>query len=229
MVAVAPGLIHRRWKVSRRHREVADRSETGSAAGAPQKSREILPQGLDGNVRLRGGTPTHALVPSGLPEARASVRPRRTPFSAVCSPVRCPSRTGQEVLSGNHGYINSMKTATRDAPPGPPRSCSGRSTGSGGAGPSPGSRRARRRAQQQRPRRRPWRWTIRRRIPLRSQRRVPPTPNRRWCSMRQEGRSSSRRRPARALAKSAGCWPTWPRSWRCWPTGCARSATAAMS
>ena len=30
-------------------------------------------------------------------------------------------------------------------------------------------------------------------------------------------------------AKSAGCWSIWTRSWRCRPTGCARSATAAMS
>ena len=26
-----------------------------------------------------------------------------------------------------------------------------------------------------------------------------------------------------------GCWPTWTRSWRRRPTGCARSATAATS
>ena len=41
--------------------------------------------------------------------------------------------------------------------------------------------------------------------------------------------SSSKRRPARAPGRSAGCWPTWTRSWRRRPTGCARSATAATS
>ena len=41
--------------------------------------------------------------------------------------------------------------------------------------------------------------------------------------------SWSRRRPARARARSAGCWPTWIRSWRLRPTGCARSATGATS
>ncbi len=60
-------------------------------------------------------------------------------------------------------------------------SSSGRSTGSGGAGPSPGSRRGRRRTQR---RPGPRRWTIRRRIPRRPQRRAPPIPSRRWCSMR---------------------------------------------
>ena len=41
--------------------------------------------------------------------------------------------------------------------------------------------------------------------------------------------AAARRRPARALGRSARCWPTWTRSWRRRPTGCARSATAATS
>ena len=38
--------------------------------------------------------------------------------------------------------------------------------------------------------------------------------------------AAARRRPARAPGRSARCWPTWTRSWRRRPTGCARSATA---
>ena len=57
----------------------------------------------------------------------------------------------------------------------------------------------------------------------------PPSRSRRWCSMRRGGRSSWKRRPARAPGRSARCWPTWTRSWRRRPTGCARSATAATS
>ena len=56
-----------------------------------------------------------------------------------------------------------------------------------------------------------------------------PEPRRRWCWMRSGGRSCWRRRPARAPGRSARCWPTWTRSWRRGPTGCARSATAATS
>ena len=41
--------------------------------------------------------------------------------------------------------------------------------------------------------------------------------------------AAARRRPARAPGRSAGCWPTWTRSWRRRPTGCDRSATAATS
>ena len=41
--------------------------------------------------------------------------------------------------------------------------------------------------------------------------------------------AAARRRPARAPGRSARCWPTWIRSWRRRPTGCARSATAATS
>ena len=41
--------------------------------------------------------------------------------------------------------------------------------------------------------------------------------------------AAARRRPARAPGRSARCWPTWTRSWRRRPTGCARSATAATS
>ena len=41
--------------------------------------------------------------------------------------------------------------------------------------------------------------------------------------------AAAKRRPARAPGRSAGCWPTWTRSWRRRPTGCARSATAATS
>ena len=52
---------------------------------------------------------------------------------------------------------------------------------------------------------------------------------RRWCWMRSGGRSWWRMQPARAPGRSAGCWPTWTRSWRRRPTGCARSATAATN
>ena len=41
--------------------------------------------------------------------------------------------------------------------------------------------------------------------------------------------AAAKRRPARAPGRSAGCWPTWTRSLRRRPTGCARSATAATS
>ena len=41
--------------------------------------------------------------------------------------------------------------------------------------------------------------------------------------------AAAKRRPARAPGRSARCWPTWIRSWRRRPTGCARSATAATS
>ena len=70
--------------------------------------------------------------------------------------------------------------------------------------------------------------TVRRPIPRRPGPQFLPL-RRRWCSMRREGRNWWRTRPARARAKSAGCWPTWTRSWRRRPTGCARSATAATS
>ena len=43
------------------------------------------------------------------------------------------------------------------------------------------------------------------------------------------GGNWSRRPPARAPGRSARCWPTWTRSWRRRPTGCARSATAARA
>ena len=65
-----------------RSTRVPDSAGTGSAASALEKSREIVPQGLDGSLRLRGGTPAHAVVPSGLPEARAPLRRTSTPFSA---------------------------------------------------------------------------------------------------------------------------------------------------
>ena len=52
---------------------------------------------------------------------------------------------------------------------------------------------------------------------------------RRWCSMRQEDRSWSTRRPARAHGRCAACWPTLTRSWRRRPTACVRSAGAATS
>ena len=55
------------------------------------------------------------------------------------------------------------------------------------------------------------------------------SPRRRWCWMRSGGRSWWKRRLARAHGRSARCWPTWTRSWRRRPTGCARSATAATS
>ena len=70
--------------------------------------------------------------------------------------------------------------------------------------------------------------TIRRQTPRRPYR-PPPSRSRRWCSMRWDGGNSSTRRPARAPGRSAGCWPTWTRSWHRRPTGCARSATAATS
>ena len=42
-------------------------------------------------------------------------------------------------------------------------------------------------------------------------------------------RQLSKRRPARAPGRSAGCWPTWTRSWGRRLTGCDRSARAATS
>ena len=66
-----------------------------------------------------------------------------------------------------------------------------------------------------------------RQTPRRPYRCPPPSRSRRrWCWMRRGGRSWWRRRPARAPGRSARCWPTWTRSWRRRPTGCARSATA---
>ena len=53
--------------------------------------------------------------------------------------------------------------------------------------------------------------------------------DRRWCWMRWVGGNSSKRRPARAPGRSAGCWPTWTRSWGRRLTGCDRSARAATS
>ena len=41
--------------------------------------------------------------------------------------------------------------------------------------------------------------------------------------------AAAKRQLARAPGRSARCWPTWTRSWRRRPTGCARSATAATS
>ena len=55
----------------------------------------------------------------------------------------------------------------------------------------------------------------------------PSRSRRRW--MRWGGGNWSRRPPAKAPGRSARCWPTWIRSWRRRPTGCARSATAATS
>ena len=70
--------------------------------------------------------------------------------------------------------------------------------------------------------------TIRRQTPRRPYR-CPPPSRRRWCWMRWGGRNWSKRQLARAPGRSVGCWPTWTRSWRRRPTGCARSATAATS
>ena len=73
--------------------------------------------------------------------------------------------------------------------------------------------------------------TARLQTPRRPYRCPPPSRSRRrrWCWMRWGGSNSSKRRPARAPGRSARCWPTWTRSWRRRPTGCARSATAATS
>ncbi len=192
--------LTRAWEceVRRRHRRVPDCSETGSAASAPRKRSGIFPQGLDGNVRLRGGAPAHVQAPTGLPGSSHT-------RSAAPHPLQRPLSAAAEL---QWAFDRQRRR-----------------------GASQESRRARRRAHRQRTQRRPGprRWTIRRRIPRRPQRRAPPIPSRRWCLMRQEGRNWSRTRPARAHGRSAACWPTWTRSWRCRPTGCARSATAATS
>ena len=70
--------------------------------------------------------------------------------------------------------------------------------------------------------------TIRRQTLRRPYRCPPPSRSRRrWCWMRWGGGNWWRRQPARARGRSARCWPTWTRSWRRRPTGCAPSATAA--
>ena len=101
------------------------------------------------------------------------------------------------------------------------RGCSGRSTGSGGAGRSPAPQRSHRQGGRRRGRRRRRDRTIRRQTLRRPYRCPPPSRSRRrWC--RWGGGNWWKRRPARAPGRSARCWPTWTRNWRRRPTGCAR-------
>ena len=65
-----------------------------------RKSREIVPQGLDGNVRVRGGTPAHAAAPSGLPGSSGARSADQHPLQRLLRANRPPTGTGLRAIAG---------------------------------------------------------------------------------------------------------------------------------
>ena len=76
---------------------------------AHRKNREILPQGLDGNVRLRGATPAHAAAPSGLSRKLAHLFGHAAPPQRA---LRAARRSDARPGLGKKGYLVTIITFT---------------------------------------------------------------------------------------------------------------------